>query len=88
MFRIIHLFTKTCRKTALASTTKRYNATFVASDIVKDLEKRFKSAEIEDASTSAKYLVASLFNQTNLDKFEKEASNLSLDAEQVKAELS
>ena len=62
----------------------RQNASFRAVDLVKDLEERFKSAGIVDAETSAKYLVASVFDETNLDKFQKEMSDKHLDRQQVK----
>lgn len=61
----------------------RHKSSFRAVDLVKDLEVRFKSVGIVDAETSAKYLVASVFGETNLDKFQKEMPEKHLDSQQV-----
>ena len=64
--------------------TVRHKASFRAADLVKDLQDRFKSAGIVDAETSARYLVASIFSEANLDKFQKEMADKHLDGQQVR----
>ena len=65
----------------------RHKASYRAADLIDDLKDRFKTAGIDDADTSAKYLVASVFSETNLDKFQNEIADKYLDSEQVRGIL-
>ena len=57
------------------------------SEVLSDLEARFEREAVPEAKISARHLVSSVFNETNLDRFEmtcKKNIDLSISDEQVK----
>lgn len=86
MFRVVkNLLLRSGLKHSKISTSANEKKSFKVGDVMKDLERRFNSAEIEDSETSAKYLIASLFNETNLDEFDVSKCEGSMSENQVKS---
>ena len=58
------------RKPRLLCVSRASNLSYRVSEVLSDLEARFENKAVPEARISARHLVSSVFNETNLDRFE------------------
>ena len=74
------------RKPRLLCVSRASNLSYRVSEVLSDLEARFEREAVPEARISARHLVSSVFNETNLDRFEmtcKKNKDLSISDKQV-----
>jgi hypothetical protein len=81
LLRTVKLF----RGSGLRTLSQKKNlSSYRVPDVLKNLESKFESSAIPEAKISARHLVSSLFNETNMDRFMSTCNVLTLSDEQVK----